>query len=113
MYDVTSEHSFKNLRNWIGSMRECANEDCLLTVIGNKIDICQSEDQRVVKHKDGANLAKSEDCMFFEASSRKCLNVMEAMEAIARRLQEKEDKQIEDVLNLNMKQSKKKGCCEF
>ena len=113
MYDVTSEQSFKNLRNWIGSIRECASEECLLTIIGNKVDLCPDETYRVVRQKDGETLANSEDCMFFEASSKKCLNIMEAMEAIARKLEEKEDKQIEDVLNLNMKEKKKKGCCEF
>jgi hypothetical protein len=33
------------------------------------------------------------------------------MEAIARLLQEKEDKQMEDVLNLRSKEKKKTGCC--
>lgn len=78
MYDVTSEQSFKNLRNWITSMKvlenlidyilifklkirfkikESASDDCLLSIIGNKIDLCDTEEDRVVKYKDGANLA--------------------------------------------------------
>ena len=48
--------------------------------------------------------------LFFETSSKNAQNVMETMEAIARILQEKEDKQIDDVLNLRMK-DKKKSCC--
>jgi GTPase SAR1 family protein len=57
MYDITSEQSFKNCRNWITSMRECASDECVLTIIGNKIDLCENEDCRVVKYKDGAKLA--------------------------------------------------------
>jgi small GTP-binding protein len=57
MYDVTSELSFKNLRNWINSLRESADEDCVLTIIGNKIDLCENDEDRVVKYKDGAALA--------------------------------------------------------
>ena len=110
MYDVTSEQSFKSLRNWITSMRECASDDCLLTIIGNKVDLCSSDVQRVVKFKDGESLAQAENCMFFESSSKHATNVIETMERIATVLQEREDKQIEDVLNLTVKE-KKKGCC--
>lgn len=114
MYDVTSEQSFKSLRNWIQSIRECSTDDCLLTIIGNKMDLCENESQRVVKFKDGESLAKeNDDCMFFETSSKKANNIMEAMEAVAKVLKEKEDKQIENVLNLNIKKEKKKGCCDF
>ena len=55
-------------------------------------------------------LMKIYGTLFFETSSKNAQNVMETMEAIARILQEKEDKQIDDVLNLRMK-DKKKSCC--
>ena len=61
MYDITSEQSFKNLRNWITSMRESASEDCVLVVIGNKIDLCPNDERRVVRNKDGAGLASVSD----------------------------------------------------
>ena len=57
MYDITSEQSFKNLRNWISSMKESASEDCVLVVIGNKTDLCPNDEKRVVRNKDGAGLA--------------------------------------------------------
>jgi ribulose-5-phosphate 4-epimerase/fuculose-1-phosphate aldolase len=53
---------------------------------------------------------KEHGALFFETSSKESKYVIETMEAIARILQEKEDKQIEDVLNLRVKE-KKKGCC--
>ena len=114
MYDVTSEQSFKSLRNWITSIRECSTDDCLLTIIGNKIDLCENESQRVVKYKDGESLSKeNDDCMFFEASSKRSNNIMESMEAIAKVLKEKEDIQIENVLNLNIKKEKKRDAVIF
>ncbi len=42
-----------------------------------------------------------------ECASEDCV----LMEAMARLLTEREDKQIEDVLNLNGKVEDKKGCC--
>ncbi|CAF1005588.1 unnamed protein product, partial [Brachionus calyciflorus] len=110
MYDITSEQSFKNLRNWISSMKESASEDCVLVVIGNKTDLCPNDEKRVVRNKDGAGLAAEYESLFFETSSKESKCILEAMESIARILQEKEDKQIEDVLNLRVKE-KKKGCC--
>lgn len=91
-------------------MKESASDECVLTVIGNKTDLCPDDDKRVVRQKDGANLAAEYDALFFETSSKESKCILEAMEAIARILQEKEDKQIEDVLNLKIKE-KKKGCC--
>lgn len=38
-------------------MKECATEDCVLSIIGNKIDLCDNDDSRPVKYKDGAHLA--------------------------------------------------------
>ncbi len=37
--------------------KESADEDCLLAIIGNKIDLCDSEDSRVIKYKNGSILA--------------------------------------------------------
>jgi hypothetical protein len=37
--------------------KECASDECVLAVIGNKIDLCENDESRVVKYKDGANLA--------------------------------------------------------
>ena len=104
----------------------------MLTIIGNKIDLCENDDTRVVRYKDGAHLAdviypyitfnffsklilftfKENGSLFFEVSSKESKYVVETMEAIARILTEKEDKQMEDVLNLKMKE-KKKTCCSL
>jgi GTPase SAR1 family protein len=112
MHDVRSEASFKNFRNWVQSMRECALEDCVLMLVGNNIDLCESggDESRVVKKKDGEWVAREAggQCLFFEGSSRRGVNVVEA-----RLLTEREDKQIEDVLNLNGKVEAKKGCCNW
>ena len=65
------------------------------------------------RYKDGEQLASAEGCLFFESSSKQARTVVEAMEAVARRLAEREDKQMEDVLRLNLALKKKKACCEF
>ena len=56
-YDVTSEASFKNVRNWMTSVQEGTDEGTIMMVIGNKMDLVDDEDRRPVKTKDGSWLA--------------------------------------------------------
>ena len=57
-YDVTSEVSFKNVRNWITSIQEGIEDGTVLMLLGNKVDLLgDSEDGRVITTKDGAKLA--------------------------------------------------------
>ena len=57
-YDVTSEISFKNVRNWITNIQEGIEDETVLMLLGNKVDLLEdTEDKRVVKTKHGAKLA--------------------------------------------------------
>jgi GTPase SAR1 family protein len=63
MYDVNNEKSFQNIRNWLYSIKE-DDSDCLIAIIGNKIDLCPNEKHRVIKYLDGEILAKVKDQKF-------------------------------------------------
>lgn len=78
VYDVTSETTFRNVRAWMTSVRvksnllkmgyfkldisfslskESAEDDCVVALVGNKTDLCDDDEKRPVKYKDGAKLA--------------------------------------------------------
>lgn len=57
MYDVTTEATFTNVRNWITSIQEGVEEGTALVLIGNKTDLIEQQDRRAVKVKDGNKLA--------------------------------------------------------
>lgn len=57
MYDVTTEATFTNVRNWITSIQEGVEEGRALVLVGNKTDLIEEQDRRVVKVKDGNKLA--------------------------------------------------------
>lgn len=61
MYDVNDERSFLNLRNWITSINESIDELCQIVIIGNKIDLIDDEDKRIIKYSDGEELAQASD----------------------------------------------------
>lgn len=37
--------------------KESAEEDCVVAIVGNKTDLCDDDEKRPVKYKDGAKLA--------------------------------------------------------
>ncbi|CAF4169459.1 unnamed protein product [Rotaria sp. Silwood2] len=112
VYDVTSEITFQNVRSWITCTQELTDEDCIIVLVGNKTDLCNDDERRPVKYKDGAKLADEYRCLFFESSARLGTSVIEIMEAIARLMQEKDDRlrKGENIINLSSK-TKKSGCC--
>jgi len=38
-------------------LKESAEDDCIVALVGNKTDLCGDDDKRPVKYKDGAKLA--------------------------------------------------------
>jgi small GTP-binding protein len=112
VYDVTSEITFRNVRAWMTSVRESAEDDCVVALVGNKTDLCDDDEKRPVKYKDGAKLADEYGCLFFESSARLGTSIVEIMEAIARLMQEKDDKQRkgENIVDISSKK-KSRRCC--
>ncbi|UJR30236.1 hypothetical protein I4U23_017774 [Adineta vaga] len=112
VYDVASEITFRNVRAWMTSVRESAEDDCVVALVGNKTDLCSDDEKRPVKYKDGAKLADEYGCLFFECSAKLGTSVVEIMEAIARIMQDKDDKQRkgENIVDISSKK-KKRGCC--
>ncbi|VDI24672.1 Ras and EF-hand domain-containing protein [Mytilus galloprovincialis] len=84
MYDVNSEATYTNVRNWMESVQEGVEEGTVVLLVGNKTDIAESEADRAVKTKDGNKLSVEYDGIFFETSAKMGNNVKESMEAMAR-----------------------------
>ncbi|XP_072751224.1 ras-related protein Rab-37 isoform X4 [Anoplolepis gracilipes] len=83
LYDVTNKTSYDNIRAWLSEIREHANEDVVIMLLGNKSD-CGTE--RVVKREDGERLAQEYKVPFMETSAKTGLNVELAFLAVARDL---------------------------
>ncbi|VIO86960.1 Uncharacterized protein BM_BM1670 [Brugia malayi] len=113
MYDVTSERSFLNVRNWINSMKAGVDESCVMCLVGNKIDLFANDQARVLTYKYGKKLAEEFGMLFFETSAFNGFGVNDCMRAVAMKLQEREDQQMVDILKLDMSLQKKQKswCC--
>ncbi|OWF43246.1 EF-hand calcium-binding domain-containing protein 4A [Mizuhopecten yessoensis] len=100
MYDVTSETSFINVRNWMTSIKENVNDNTVIEILGNKTDMTEGDDKRVVRMNDGKKLALEYEALFFECSAKSGTNVQESMAAMADLLKDKEDEEMEKALQL-------------
>jgi Ras-related protein Rab-37 len=54
LYDVTSQSSFDNIRAWLSEIRQYAEEDVVIMVLGNKVD----KANRIITKEQGEKLAK-------------------------------------------------------
>jgi hypothetical protein len=51
------------------SFKESAEDDCVVAIVGNKTDLCDDDEKRPVKYKDGAKLADVYFILFYIISS--------------------------------------------
>uniref|UniRef100_A0A8D9DZV4 small monomeric GTPase n=2 Tax=Cacopsylla melanoneura TaxID=428564 RepID=A0A8D9DZV4_9HEMI len=84
LFDVTNRQSYNNVKAWLGEIREYAQEDVVIMLLGNKSD-CPSGD-RVVKKDEGEKLARDYKVTYMETSAKTGQNVELAFMAIAREL---------------------------
>ncbi|KAK9504713.1 hypothetical protein O3M35_010982 [Rhynocoris fuscipes] len=84
LYDVTNKTSFDNIRAWLGEIREYAQDDVVIMLLGNKSD-CQSS-ERTIRREDGERLAREYSVAFMETSAKTGQNVDLAFMAIAKEL---------------------------
>ncbi|XP_076283611.1 ras-related protein Rab-37 isoform X3 [Lasioglossum baleicum] len=111
LYDVTNKTSYDNIRAWLSEIREHANEDVVIMLLGNKSD-CGTE--RVVKREDGERLAQEYKVPFMETSAKTGLNVELAFLAVARDLKAKKSDDPDDtkfnVQDYVRRQSQRSSC---
>lgn len=112
IYDLASEASYINIKSWMVSIEEAAEPGCTVMLVANKLDLCRENEKfRVVPTEDAHCLAEEYDILYEEASAKTGENVSEAMDKLARAMQEQEDWQIHSVLNLKFDDNKKKKSC--
>nr|XP_054760358.1 EF-hand calcium-binding domain-containing protein 4B-like [Lytechinus pictus] len=109
IYDVTSETSFINVRNWMTSVEETTDDHVVKMLLGNKSD-CNED--RQIKEEVGHKLSESYNCDFYEVSAKSGSNVVEAFTAMSKLLLLKEDEEIQNSLNLSDTGESSKRCCD-
>ena len=118
MYDITDRKSFESIPDWIKSVKDAKGSNFPMILLGNKLD---KEDVRVIKEKEGKELADEYKIKFFETSNKTGINIQEAGMALVNEilkinnLENRENSMSNDNTRLSIKNTivKKdsKRCC--
>jgi GTPase SAR1 family protein len=78
--DITRRNSFQNVSHWLKELRDHADSNIVIMLVGNKVDL--SETSRAVTTEEGANLAERDGFLFMETSALDATNVDNAFEKV-------------------------------
>ncbi|XP_017566581.1 ras and EF-hand domain-containing protein isoform X2 [Pygocentrus nattereri] len=116
LYDVTSESSFLNVREWMEQIQESTDGSIPLCVIGNKVDMrAERPEGSCVSSAQGEKLAMTYNALFCETSAKEGTNIVEAVLHLARevkknaKLRRKSESQVK--LSLNGGKKALSNCC--
>ncbi|XP_017563836.1 ras-related protein Rab-8B-like [Pygocentrus nattereri] len=96
VYDITSEKSFENIKNWIRNIEEHASSDVERMILGNK---CDMNDRRQVSKERGEKLAIDYGIKFLETSAKTSINVEDAFFTLARDIMARLNRKMNDGTN--------------
>ncbi|RXM30033.1 EF-hand calcium-binding domain-containing protein 4A [Acipenser ruthenus] len=83
MYDVTQEHSFTSVRNWMISVQEGVEDSAVIFLLGNKTDVAGPQGREVTT-EEGLRLAQEYQAVFYECSAKAGYNITQPMMHMAR-----------------------------
>ena len=96
VYDVTNEKSFISLKKWLDDLKENAEPDIVIMLVGNKIDLCEKNPLlRKVLTEQGKKFANCYSMLFEETSAITITRVREAFENL-----------LQEIYNLKSRTSK-------
>ncbi|KAK8582751.1 hypothetical protein V6N13_069520 [Hibiscus sabdariffa] len=79
VYDVTKPTTFENVSRWLKELRDHADSNIMIMLIGNKTDL---KHLRAVATEDGQSFAEKEGLSFIETSALEATNVEKAFQTI-------------------------------
>ena len=84
MYDITKRETFNKLKETIEELREKAEPDCAMFLVGNKYDlVIDNPNLRQVSMEEAKQWASKEKMHFMETSALLGYKVTEAFELLA------------------------------
>jgi small GTP-binding protein len=84
VFDVTRPGTFKNMERWYNEIKQHANENIVLLLIGNKSDLRADGPSEEVRVEDAKAFAQSHGMAYMETSAKSGSQVNEAFEKLVR-----------------------------
>ena len=83
VYDITSQKTFINIKQWVKNVSEHTKTDVEQVIVGNKCDL---SDKREVSIEQGERLAAEYGIKFIETSAKTGENIDQAFLMLAREI---------------------------
>ncbi len=103
VFDLTNRKSFECVKDWMNNIREYANKETKVALIGNKNDL-----EREVSEKECESLANSLKIKYFDCSAKENKGFKECVVSIVIDINQKENK--EDEISLESKKREESKC---
>ena len=118
VYDISNESSFRNLKYWYNCIKDAADNDIIIYLIGNKSDLIY-EEGRAVKKMDAIDFVKKYNLQgYSECSAKNNENIQETFKLFYTSIYHKNKKKlIEKTRNRNefitqkKEENKLEKCC--
>ena len=110
IFSVIDSNSFANVRNLITQIRDSADKDVILILVGNKIDC---EDREVDK-SEGEELANELNIKYYDCSAKTGENINKAFDELVETMIKTVDKskvKSTKLMHKVLKNKKEKSCC--
>lgn len=118
VYDITQEKTFQSVKRWVEELRDHAEPDIVIMLVGNKSDLAEkSPEQREVMIETAQQMASKSGMLFIETSAVNGIKVKEAFELLLneinrRRSTDSSKRSIADGKRLQAVERKEdSGCC--
>lgn len=79
VYDITKLHTFENVEKWLQELKDYADDNIVVMLVGNKTDL---KHLRAVKEEEAKSFSEEHELAFIETSALDSSNVVEAFEQI-------------------------------
>ncbi len=87
VYDITKEQSFQSVKKWMEEVKEHAEPDIVIMLVGNKLDICEkTPSERKVSNERAMEFAKENNLLFMETSAYTDINVRDVFEMLVQEI---------------------------
>ncbi|KAG2174996.1 hypothetical protein INT43_006058 [Umbelopsis isabellina] len=86
VYDITRPSSFQNIDHWLKELKDHADENIVMMLVGNKSDLADSS--RAVPTEEGGAFAEDNKMLFFETSALDATNVDAAFQTVFSKIYE-------------------------
>lgn len=87
VYDITKEQTFMSIKKWIDEVKEHAEPEIVIMLVGNKLDLCEAQPQeRKVAREFAADFATKNGLLFMETSAIQDVNVRDCFEYLVQEI---------------------------